>query len=211
MTRFTFFTLLLTLITAVIGCGPKGALGKKGLSGPIVVSRLSAEVLNPRLLLSLNSLSLQRPRYASPSATTISEDELFRVVREVAGETLSMKVLAAPGSDAKADGILQTEVVELRELRGSSMGGEPAAVAIRMTIASASDRRPIWQAMYVDRQQAMSDNWLKLGQRMGPGGTGAGYVSAETLFRNGVTESLADLNRRRDAQFQAEGTARGNP
>ncbi len=211
MRRFTFFTLSLTLITAVVACGPKGALGKKGLSGPIVVSRLSAEVLNPRLLLSVNSLSLQRPRYASPSATTISEDELYRVVREVAGETLSMKVFAAPGSDAKADGILQTEVVELRELRGSSMGGEPAAVAIRMTIASASDRRPIWQAMYVDRQQAMSDNWLKLGQRMGPGGTGAGYVSAETLFRNGVTESLTDFNRRRDAQFQAEGTSRSNP
>ncbi len=205
--RFAFFFTSIALIGLSVGCGHKGSLGKKGLGGPIVVSRLSAEVVDPRSLLSMNSLVVQRPRYSSPSATTIPEEELLRVVREVAGQTLSMKLLPSSTSEAKADGLLQTEIVELRELRGSSVGGEPAAVAMKMTIARASDRRPIWQAMYVDRQQALSDNWLKVGQRIGRGGTGAGYVSAETLFRNGVTESLEDFNRRRDAQFQVEGVA----
>ena len=50
----------------------------------------------------------------------------------------------------------------------------------------------------------MAENWLKLGDRLGPEGSGAGWITAQEIFRRGVTLSLQDFNSRRDAQFQAE-------
>ncbi len=198
------------LAVSVVGCSHRSTTprGESRLAPPLVVSPLAASVDDPRLLLSINSLSIDMPRYSSRSVTTIPEGELLRVVQEVAAQTLSMKLLSGGAPSSSADGILQTEVLELRELRGSSVGGEPAAVAIRLSIKRSRDKRTVWTASYVNRQEALSDNWLKIGQRIGAGGTGAGFVGAEALFRRGIGDSLQDFNRRRDAQFQSEGPAR---
>jgi hypothetical protein len=77
-----------------------------------------------------------------------------------------------------------------------------------MSVKRAKDKINVWQASYVNRQEALSDNLLKIGQRIGAGGTGAGFVGAEALFRLGVNDSLQDFNRRRDAQFQTDGPAK---
>lgn len=210
MIRVTVSVLILSCVISVNGCSrtPVQMKGAPRTGVPVVVSPLASAVHDAELLLSINSLSIEKPTYISRSSTTVPEEELLRVVREVAAQTLSMKLIPAGGASSLADGILQTEVIELRELRGSSVGGDPAAVAIRMSVKLAKDKRPVWQASYVNRQEALSDNWLKIGQRIGAGGTGAGFVGAEALFRLGVNDSLQDFNRRRDAQFQREAPAK---
>ena len=210
MIRVSISVLILSCAILMNGCSrhPVAMSGEKRAGVPVVVSPLASSVEDPRLLLSINSLSIEKPIYTSRSATTVSEDELLRVVREVAAQTLSMKLIPGGGASSSADGILRTEVIELRELRGSSVGGDPAAVAIRMSVKRAKDKINVWQASYVNRQEALSDNLLKIGQRIGAGGTGAGFVGAEALFRLGVNDYLQDFNRRRDAQFQTDGPAK---
>ena len=106
------------------------------------------------------------------------------------------------GGKAQVDSVLRTDIVTMDDLKGSSVGGEPARVAFRMGIYSGTDQRPVWQANYVYQQEAMADNWLKLGDRLGRDGSGAGWITAQEIFKRGVTQSLEDFNRRRDSQFQ---------
>lgn len=206
--------LMVLCLSVSLGCsrhgGRRASISHK--ASPIVVSPLAAQVDDTQSLLSINSLAIAKPVYLTSSPTTISEESLLQVVQEVASETLSMKLVSADGArDRKsvlADGTLQTEVLEIEALRGSSVGGEPAAVSIRMLVVRKDETRPVWQASYVNRQERLSDNWLKLGDRISRSGTGPGWVSAQDLFKRGVTEALQDFNRRRDAQFQTEGAAR---
>jgi hypothetical protein len=165
-------------------------------------------VTDPKLLLSINSIVVERPAFTGASSSGLSEDSLFSVVREVADETLSMKVVEPDGSgrkgmQAKADGVLKTEIIAIEDLKGSTVGGDPAKVAFRMTVSPTTGGASVWQATYYYHQEPLADNWLKLGQRVGKDGSGAGWASAESLFRKGVTLSLQDFNSRRDAQFQA--------
>ena len=205
---------LLLCLSFSLGCSRHSAqrASVPRRDNPIVVSPLAAQVDDTRQLLSINSLAIAKPTYLTASPTTISEDSLLQVVREVASETLSMKLVSGDvGAEKKsvvADGVLRTEVLELEALRGSSVGGEPAAVSMRMLVVRKGESRPVWQASYVYRQEQLSDNWLKIGDRIGRGGTGPGWVSAQDLFKRGVTEALEDFNRRRDAQFQSEGATR---
>lgn len=200
---------VLALSLTISACSAGGARSSKvGQSKGIVVSPLSSQVADPRLLLSINSLVVEKPVFTSASSSGLSEDSLLSVVREVADETLSMKVVegsdsSRQGSRGKADGVLKTEILAIEDLKGSSVGGDPAKVAFRMSVSSTAGGNPVWQAHYYYHQEPLADNWLKLGQRVGKDGSGAGWASAESLFRKGVTLSLQDFNSRRDAQFQA--------
>lgn len=117
-----------------------------------------------------------------------------------ADEALAMKVVSASAA-AKADAELNTEVLSYQEREGSKFGGEPATVSFLMTISRVSDGAQVWQANYFFRQEALSDNWLKIGQRYGSNGTGSGWLSARELFDRGVSAALADFADRRDDQF----------
>jgi hypothetical protein len=92
----------------------------------------------------------------------------------------------------------------MEELNGSAVGGTPARVAFRMAVYTGENSKPVWQAQYAYQQEGMAENWLKLGDRLGRDGSGAGWISAQEIFRRGVTQSLQDLNSRRDVQFQTE-------
>lgn len=199
---------VISSLVMVSACSPSGTRRRPGTeSKGIVVSPLSTQVTDPKQLLSINSLLVERPAFTGASSSGLSEDGLFSVVREVADETLSMKVVESEGSGRrgsppKADGVLKTEIIALEDLRGSTVGGDPAKVAFRMTVSPTTGGGPVWQAHYFYHQEPLADNWLKLGQRVGKDGSGAGWASAESLFRKGVTLSLQDFNSRRDAQFQ---------
>jgi hypothetical protein len=194
------------LVGALVGCAPKGT---RQNSNPtyrgIVVSPLSVQVDDPKLLLSVNSVLIEKPAFQGAVHSNASEEGLLVVVREVAEETLSMKVVGPSknaGGKGQADSVLRTDIVTMDDLKGSSVGGEPARVAFRMGIYAGTDQRPVWQANYVYQQEAMADNWLKLGDRLGRDGSGAGWITAQEIFKRGVTQSLEDFNRRRDSQFQ---------
>ena len=194
------------VMCALVACAPKGTRESSNpTSRRIVVSPLSVQVDDPKLLLSVNSISIEKPSFRGVVHSNASEDGLLVVVREVAEETLSMKVVGPSttvGGAGQADSILRTEVVTMDDLRGSSVGGEPARVAFRMGIYAGPTQRPVWQANFVYQQEAMAENLLKLGDRLGREGSGAGWITAQEIFKRGVTQSLEDFNRRRDSQFQ---------
>lgn len=192
------------VIAALLACAPKGTRqGSDVTSRRIVVSPLSVQVDDPKLLLSVNSIVIEKPSFRGVVHSNTSEEGLLVVVREVAEETLSMKVMGPSKSGARgqADSVLRTDIVTMDDLKGSSVGGEPARVAFRMGIYSGAEQRPVWQANYVYQQEAMAENWLKLGDRLGRDGSGAGWITAQEIFKRGVTQSLEDFNRRRDSQF----------
>jgi hypothetical protein len=170
-----------------------------------VVSPLSVQVDDPKRLLSVNSIAIEKPIFRGAIHSNASEDGLLGVVREVAEETLSMKVVGhskGPSGKGAADSVLRTDIITMDDLKGSSVGGEPARVAFRMGIYVGSGQQPVWQANYAYQQEAMAENWLKLGDRLGREGSGAGWITAQEIFKRGVTQTLEDFNRRRDSQFQ---------
>jgi hypothetical protein len=103
----------------------------------------------------------------------------------------------------KADGILRTEIVQFQDRQGSAIGGEPATVSFRMSVVSAATNAQIWDAQYFYRQEPLSDNLLKLRDRLGTSGSGAGWVSGHGLLQRGFSAAIEDFNRRREQQFLA--------
>jgi len=200
-------TLLSTFALLAFGCASKGsrqASNSSSTNRGIVVSPLAVQVDDAKRLLQVNSIKVEKPVFLGVSQSGISEDGLLSIVREVAHETLSMKVVDGAKIGGKADSVLKTEVVTMEELKGSAVGGTPARVAFRMAIYTGSNPKPVWQAQYAYQQEAMAENWLKIRDRLGRDGSGAGWITAQEIFRRGVTQSLQDLNSRRDSQFQTE-------
>jgi hypothetical protein len=198
---------LSAFVLVTTGCASKGSRHTSSSSSSsrgIVVSPLAAQVDDPKRLLSVNSLRIEKPVFLGVTKSTISEDGLLTIVREVANETLSMKVVDGAKGGGAADSVLKTEIVTMDELKGSAVGGTPARVAFRMAVYTGTNSQPVWQAQYAYQQEAMAENWLKLRERLGRDGSGAGWISAQEIFRRGVTQSLQDLNSRRDIQFQTE-------
>lgn len=202
----------LTAMSCCLACGTSGTRqggGQKNRS--IVVSPLSVQVSEPRLLLSVNAITIERPVFREGNHANTSEDTLLSVLKEVANETLSMKVLdgSKVGKKGLGESILKTEIVTMEDLKGSKVGGTPARVAFRMWVyCPSAGQQPVWQANYVYQQEAITDNWLKLGDRLGREGSGPGWITAQEIFRRGVQQALADLNSRRDAQFQSKDPSR---
>lgn len=197
----------MTVMSCCVACGTSGTRQSGGTKArTIVVSPLSVQVADPKLLLSVNSISVERPVFRGANHSNTSEDVLLGVVREVAGETLSMKVLdGSKGGKSGGDSALKTEIVTMEDLRGSKVGGTPAKVVFRMWVYSPpTSQRAVWQANYAFQQEAITENWLKLGDRLGREGSGPGWISAQEIFRRGVQQSLMDFNSRRDAQFQSK-------
>jgi hypothetical protein len=206
---------IVCFVTAVSCCLACGTSGKRQGSGAkshgIVVSPLSVQVAEPKLLLSVNSIAIERPVFRGANHSNTSEDTLLLVLKEVAGETLSMKVVdsAKAAKRGAGDSVLKTEIVTMEDLKGSKVGGTPARVAFRMWVYSpALSQQAVWQANYVYQQEAITDNILKLGDRLGREGSGPGWISAQEIFRRGVQQSLMDFNSRRDALFQVKDSGR---
>ncbi len=196
------------LILMSSGCVSKGnrqASSSAHSARGIVVSPLAVHVDDAKKLLLVNSVRIERPAYLGVSQSGISEDGLLSIVREVANEALSMKVVDGKKPSGEADSVLKTEIVAMEDLKGSAVGGTPARVAFRMAVYTGNNGRPVWQAHYAYQQEGLAENWLKIRDRLGREGSGAGWITAQEIFRRGVTQSLQDLNSRRDAQFQADG------
>lgn len=211
----TAFTLV------VVSCAPVNQARKSvvvGASGDrsVVASPLTAQLIDSGALASVNSIAIAPPAlmYAD-SQGGLSVDDASDVIERIAREKMTLKVLSAPregksglsrsglGKDtpALADAILRTEILRYDRRQGSAFGGEPAVVSFRMNLEQSGKRSPMWSAQYFLRQEALSENLLRLGERVGPAGLGAGWKSAEEVFERGVAAALADLNAQRERQF----------
>lgn len=208
MSKRTFQAICcLTVISCLVGCGSSGTRQGGGAKArSVVVSPLSVQVSDAKSLLSVNSIVIEKPVFREGVRSSTSEDALLTVLREVAGETLSMKVVdSSRGAKVGGDSVLKTEIVTMEDLKGSTVGGTPARVAFRMWIyPSSGPQRPIWQANYAFQQEAITDNLLRIGDRLGREGSGTGWITAQEVFRRGVQQSLMDFNSRRDSQFQSK-------
>lgn len=207
-TRFVASLFFVTVALVCMACAPKGgrvgaangSQNRSNIASP-VAAPLSVKVPNPARLTSISALRILPPTISSSvTDSSITVKGLQEIVEARADEALTMKVVPAAGA-AKTDAVLKTEILSYRERTGSAIGGEPATVAFFMTLSRSSDGGVVWQANYFYQQEALSDNWLKIGQRFGSNGTGAGWVSAKELFQRGVSGAFEDLAARRDEQF----------
>jgi hypothetical protein len=211
-----------TVSILAVGCGPsnhmRGSSGA-GTSGAraVVASPLTAQLGDSSALAAVNSIAIARPSFMYANAQGgLSADDASGVIERIAREKMTLKVLGAPrgaksvpGSEAAApaDAVLQTEILRFDQRQGSAFGGEPAVVSFRMNLESRGKHTPMWSAQYFLRQEAVSENLLRLGERVGPSGLGAGWKSAHEVFERGVGAALADLNAQRERQFLAKGAS----
>jgi len=207
--KFVFSIIIAPSCLLSVGCAakksahyPSGSAGSHvGATSP-VVSPLTVTVANPSRLKSFSALGILQPSLAtSVSDRSVTSAGLQEVLTRRADEALSLKVVSVGPAGKGADALLKTDVLTYKERQGSAIGGDPATVAFNMSVIRMSDGVELWKAQYFYRQEALSDNWLKIGQRFGSEGTGAGWLSARELFERGIASALADLARRRDEQF----------
>lgn len=199
------------------GSRSQGAPDGAPLSRPsVVASPLNTQLLDSATLASVNSIAIGLPLLNGAGATAgVSSAEAGALIERVAGQTMTLKVmgLARPARGEvvnAADAVLRTEILRFDERQGSAFGGEPAVVSFKMSLDSPRKGTPMWTAQYFLKQEAVSENLLRLGERVGPSGLGVGWRSAQEVFERGVRAALVDLNSQREKQFLAKGQAGGS-
>jgi hypothetical protein len=220
---------LSVVIAGTLGCTATGSrdtatYSKRGRS--TVASPLAVTVEDPKALATINSIALFPPVLAITARDVkIDKNRIGELVESVAVQELDLKVLGNQwfsksglqiGSSyngvltenqrrsvakAGADGVLNTELLEYVDRTGSSVGGDPAAVAFRLSVVDVAEGKVVWQATYSLRQEALTDNLLKIGDRLGKDGTGAGWSTGSAMLQNGLIEALRDFRARREQQF----------
>lgn len=182
-----------------------GAQDGKESAARTVTPPLTVNVPHGDLLKGINSLEIATPVLPGNAARSLSHEDVKAMVIRTAREIMTLKIIDSGdrrGSEgARVDGVLRTEVIQFHDRQGSAIGGEPATVSFRMSVVSASDKQTVWDAHYFYRQEPLSDNLLKLGERLGSSGSGAGWVSGHGLLQRGVIAAIEDFNRRREQQF----------
>jgi hypothetical protein len=100
-----------------------------------------------------------------------------------------------------ADAVLHTELLRFEERQGSAIGGEPAVISFKMTMKTGASGVEVWSAQYFFRQEALSENLLRINERIGKDGLGAGWRSANDVFQRGVSAALQDFSSQRERRY----------
>jgi hypothetical protein len=167
----------------------------------------------------INSIEISRPSVPSGAGPVgIAPDDAMRLVEQAARETMTLKVSRADARSkddqrvalrsstrGDVDAVLLTELLRFEERQGSAVGGEPAVVSFRMTMQAVPSGTEVWSAQYFYRQEALSENLLRINERVGSAGYGAGWRSAQELFKRGLSTALQDFNNQRERQFLSTG------
>ena len=182
-----------------------GNQASKGLAARTVASPLVASAPRGDLLKGINSIEIETPTLPGNSSRMLSHEEVRAMITRTAREVMTLKIVDAGDrrdqGSKKADGVLRTEIVQFQDRQGSAIGGEPATVSFRMSVVSSPEKQTVWDAQYFYRQEPLSENLLKLGDRLGAAGSGAGWVSGHGLLQRGISAAIEDFNRRREQQF----------
>ena len=84
---------------------------------------------------------------------------------------------------------------------GSALGSSSGAtVNFQMSLYRTADAKQVWEASYYFRDQALSENLLKIGDRFEKG-QGAGWRTALRVISDGFRAALRDFSAKRQAGF----------
>jgi hypothetical protein len=209
---------LLVAMTACMNVSSKGSSQLRRVANPTeIAAPLTSHSAHPELLPSINSIQIAKPVVVSSSGhVQISADDAQALIEQVARETMTLKIVGASSpalkgkgaaegnrTSTKADAELVTEVLRYEDRSGSAIGGEPAVISFRMAVKSLPGGQEVWGGQYFYKQEALSENLLKIGERMGKNGLGAGWRTAHDIFRIGVSTALGDFSAKREQRFMA--------
>lgn len=159
----------------------------------VELSSSKSQLLTDNLIRGLKEqleLELVTPQVSEQQLNLVAEthDEIFKAA-----------------ASADADTVLFARVDRFIDRNGTTIGSSQGAeVALTISLRRIADRREIWTRSFGYRDQALSDNLLKLPSRRAQQqeAASAGWLSAEQLFNNGVRELARTLRRERVTAFQ---------
>jgi hypothetical protein len=176
-----------------------------------VASPLTTQAVRPELLAGINSLEITQPSVTSSTGTVaIEPSDAQRMIEQVARETMTLKIVSQAGATsttkrlakgATTDAVLHTDLLRFEQRQGSAIGGEPAVISFRMSMRTVPAGVEVWSAQYFLRQEALSENLLRINERVGKDGLGAGWRSAGDVFKKGVSLALQDFSSQRERRF----------
>jgi hypothetical protein len=195
--------------SSCVNLGNKGnSRARRAVNPAEVASPLVANSARPEMLAAINSIQIEQPVVASTgNPVMISSSDAKAVIEQVARETMTLKIISSAGSaKAKAtpDAALHTELLRYEERSGSAFGGDPAVISFRMSIRTVPAGVEVWNGQYFFKQEALSENLLKIQERVGKNGLGAGWRSAHDIFRLGVASALDDFSSKREQRFMSK-------
>jgi len=199
------------------GCSQIGTGGQQRARraiNPVEVSPpLTSHSARPELLAGINSIEIAKPSITSSTGSVAIEPaDAQRMIEQTARETMTLKI-STPGSSEGAatmrraagksstDAVLYTDLLRFEERQGSAVGGDPAVVSFKMSMRTVPTGLEVWSAQYFFRQEALSENLLRINERLGKGGLGAGWRSAHDVFQKGVSAALQDFNNQREQRY----------
>ncbi|MCB0311521.1 MAG: hypothetical protein KDD42_09810 [Bdellovibrionales bacterium] len=211
------------LLFAICGC-----LGYRGAGGDTAVQpHLVAEAAQPSELLNVNSVLILPFNFAESARSVEGQAELFySELSTAAMESLSIKVFDDKGlfkntkwatsadnlrngmqiaKKIGADAVVFTTLNSFVEREGSRLGAErPAQISFNMDLLRVSDQKSIWHASYFFRDQAVTENLLRVPQRIEDSakpGWHAGWREADKILAEGLRSALTNLSLSREEQF----------
>lgn len=114
----------------------------------------------------------------------------------------------ATAKEIGADSILITSVQQYTERIGTAAAAEQGArVAFTFNLQHVATGESIWKASYVFKDQALTDNILRFGERVKEVKQDgrSGWWSARELFSRGAKQLMIRLNNDRLSQFAKQG------
>jgi hypothetical protein len=115
-----------------------------------------------------------------------------------AGEAAHARLALAAAIKAKADGVLLLIIDKYVERQGSRAGATAGAeVALRFVLVSTDQRATVWRANYFFHDIALSENLLRLGERLQRSRMLKGWLSADEIALAGIQSAAMELERAR--------------
>jgi hypothetical protein len=206
-------TTLLLVVGMVSGCAGYSITGGPGKT--VNPALITGPVDRPALL-KVSSILVLPVEFDSSARAGAGPDlplyqEVSDALREEGGvEVLADRKLFAGSAEvlttakaldiarrSRTDGVLVTQLHDYVERLGSNVAADrPAAVNFTMSVLSAADGRKVWEANYVFRDRALTDNLFRIGTT-----SKAGWRTASELLNSGLREAVRDFNRNRASVF----------
>ena len=213
--------ILSQLVFATVSCDQASSRASPGAE---LAGALRSEVAQSDDLLAVNSLAVL-PIEFSDRTRTLSQhsSEYYNLLRDAVSSELGLALKADDDifkslnslsgtsrldravSHARAigaDSILRTVVHEFQERRGSNMAADQMAqFNFSMSVIRVRDGRVVWSSNYNFRDQAATDNLLRLNEQ-GSGAEKFGFSTASDSLAIALRTAVRDLSDRRSARFQ---------